>query len=161
MAKMPIHKQLAGLIAVVLLLPVPALAQSPPPPKKIGVVSKQKHADYLIVLNARGARLSGQTLTLEGAQSPAILFSDRPTRSVGHMPTSDVVDLWKTGGFAKVPPNATVSAFSKDGRSVSDLVLVLKKPRMEADKLVFDVEVLAGELGKGDGPVAVFIDPLI
>lgn len=160
----------AALLASLLILPLASQAQTPPPqpqpqpqqhhPKRIGVPTKQKHVDWLIVLNARGAKLAGQTLTLEGAQPSAILFSDRPVRSAGHMPTSEVVDLWKTGSFAKVPPNATVSAFSKDGNSVSDVVLVLKKPRADGDKLVFDVDVLEGELGKADGPVSVFIDTI-
>lgn len=157
----------AALLVSLLVLPFAAQAQTPPPqpqqhhhPKRIGVPTKQKHVDWLIVLNARGAKLAGQTLTLEGAQPSAILFSDRPVRSAGHMPTAEVVDLWKTGSFARVPPNATVSAFAKDGNSVSDAVVVLKKARAEGDRLVFEVDVLEGELGKADGPAAVFIDTI-
>jgi len=156
---MSLRKLLAGLMAAFLLLPASTQAQgSPQPHKRIGVPTQQKHVDWLIVLNAGGARLTGQTLVLESPQPSAILFSDRPARSAGHMPTAEVIELWKTGSFARVPPNATVSAFSKDGNAVSDAVLVLKKPRMEANKLVFDVDVLEGELGKADGPAAIFID---
>ncbi|UYN97612.1 MAG: hypothetical protein KIT25_12035 [Enhydrobacter sp.] len=155
---MQIVRCLVAIAAALLILPLSAVAQTAPPQKKIGVPSKQKHVDWLIVLNAKGAKLSGQTLVLEGPQPSAIVFSDRPVRSAGHMPTGEVVDLWKTGSFARVPPNATVSAFSKDGNSVSDAVLVLKKPKWEGDKLAFEVDVLEGDLGKADGAVAVFID---
>ncbi len=163
---MALSKILAGLIAFLPLLSSPVLAQdsaptAPAPQKRIGMPSAhsgQKHVDWLIVMNARGARLSGQTLVLEAPQPSAILFSDRPVRKAGHIPTAEVVDLWKTGSFAKIPPNATVSAFSKDGNSVSDVVVVLKKPTWEGDKLSFDVDVLDGDIGKGDGAVAVFID---
>ena len=45
----------------------------------------------------------------------AILFASRPVRGAGHMSTADLMALWSTGSFAKDPPNATVSAFAKDG----------------------------------------------
>ena len=41
------------------------------------------------------------------------------------MVTPDMVAIWQTGSFAKDPPNATVSVFSKDGSSVTDAVVVL------------------------------------
>jgi hypothetical protein len=62
--------------------------------------------------------------------------------------------------FAKDPPNATVSALSKDGSSVRDAVVVLKSPKMQGDKLTFDVQVLEGDLAGADGPASVFIDTL-
>ena len=135
-------------------------ATSAMPMKTIGVPSKRKGSESLIVLNASGAKLSGQTLVLEGTSRSAIIFTDRPARSAGHIVTHEVVDLWSTGSFAKDPPNATVSAFAKDGVTVSDAVVVLTKPRLEGDKLTFDVAVLEGDLGKSDGPAAIFIDTI-
>src|SRR5476649_2849138 len=135
-------------------------AASAAPMKTIGVPSKRKGSESLIVLNSNGARLSGQTLVLEGTSRSAILFNDRPARGAGHIDLREVVDLWSTGSFAKDPPNATVSAFAKDGSAVSDAVVVLTKPRLEGDKLTFDVAVLEGELGKSDGPAAIFIDTI-
>ena len=52
---------------------------------------------------------------------------------------------------AKDPPNATVSAFSKDGPAIRDAVVVLKTPKLEGDRLTFDVDVLEGELTGADG----------
>ena len=39
-----------------------------------------------------------------------------------------------------------------------DAVVVLKSPRLEGDKLTFDVDVLEGDLAGADGPASVFID---
>jgi len=135
-------------------------AASAAPMKTIGVPSKRKGSESLIVLNSNGARLSGQTLVLEGTSRSAILFNDRPARGAGHIDLREVVDLWSTGSFAKDPPNATVSAFAKDGSTVSDAVVVLTKPKLEGDKLTFEVAVLEGDLGKSDGPAAIFIDTI-
>lgn len=114
----------------------------------------------LIVLNARGASLQGQTLTLVGVAPNSIVFADRPVRSAGHVLTAHLLEEWGTGSdsFAKDPPNATVSAFSKDGSGVRDAVVVLKTPTLQGDRLTFDVQVLEGDLAGADGPASVFID---
>ena len=90
----------------------------------------------------------------------ATLFSSRPVRTVGHIVTPDMAEIWRTGSFAKDPPNATVSVFHKDGSNVSDLVVVLKTAKLEGEKLTFDVAVLEGSLGAADGPASVFIDTI-
>ncbi len=160
------------LAAVLACLLVPGLssAQTPPPippapnavtapaQKTIGVPSTRKRSEALIVLNARGAKLDGATLALDGVAPSAILFASRPTRAAGHMQTAELVDLWATGSFAKDPPNATVSAFAKDGSKVADAVVVLRSPKVAGDRLTFDVAVLEGSLGNVDGPASVFID---
>jgi hypothetical protein len=160
----------AGLLAG-LLLPTLAFAQAPAPvvpappnaitapaQKTIGTPSARKRSEALIVLNAKGAALSGNTLVLSGVSSSAILFASRPVRGAGHMSLPDLMGLWSTGSFAKDPPNATVSAFAKDGSKVADAVVVLKSVRSEGGKATFDVAVLEGDLANADGPAAVFID---
>ncbi len=164
-------QMLSGLLVAALLVPGAVLAQTPAPAaapsaitapaqKTIGTPSNRKHSSSLIVVNARGAKLQGQTLTLEGVSPNAVFFTTRPARGVGHMLTPDMVDIWKTGSFAKDPPNATVSVFQKDGSGVSDIVAVLKSPTLDGDKLTFDVQVLEGSLGNTDGPASVFIDTI-
>lgn len=133
-------------------------AVSAPAAKTIGIPAARKYSAALIVLNARGAQLAGHTLTLDGVAASAILFASRPVRSAGHLPTSELVDLWTSGSFAKDAPNATISVFRKDGSGVSDAVLVLKAPKIMAGKLSFDVDMLEGSLANADGPVALFID---
>ena len=105
-----------------------------------------------------GAKLDGQKLVLDGVLPTATLFTSRPKRSVGHMVTPDMADIWRTGSFAKDPPNATVSVLNKGKGEVVDAVMVLKSPKLEGDKLVFNVEVIEGNLAGGDGAVSVFLD---
>jgi hypothetical protein len=160
--------RLAGLVAC-LLAPGLSFAQAPTAPpnaitnpaqKTIGVPQARKHSEALIVLNARGAKLAGATLGLEGVAPSAILFASRPVRAAGHMLTSEMVELWTTGSFAKDPPNATVSAFAKDGSKVTDAVVTLRNPKLAGERLSFEVAVLEGSLGDADGPASVFIDTI-
>ena len=113
----------------------------------------------LIVMNAHGANLQGQTLTLTGVSTNSIVFADRPVRAAGHMLTAHVLEEWAAdGSFTKDPPNATVSVLRRDGGSAQDAVVELKSPHLEGDKLTFDVRVLEGSLASADGPASIFID---
>jgi len=117
----------------------------------------------LIVLNSRGATLEGGKLTLSGVSANSIVFADRPVRAAGHTLTSNLMEEWSPSNessesFTKDPPNATVSAFSKDGSVIRDAVVTLKTAKLEGDDLTFDVEVLEGDLKGADGAASVFID---
>ena len=146
-----------------------ALAQSAsqtqphvPLQKTIGQ-TKSEVVPSLIVLNSRGAVLQGDTLTLTGVTPNSIVFADRPVRAAGHVLTSHLIADWGVAtpgneSFVKDPPNATVSVFSKDGGTVKDAVVVLKNPKLDGDKLTFNVQVLEGDLTGGDGAASIFID---
>ena len=159
--------RIAGIftLAAALCGPGMAFAQTAPTPasmKTIGTpaaAAKPEIVPSLFVLNSRGATLQGDTLTLTGAMPNSIIFADRPVRSAGHQLTSDIIAEWGTGddSFTKNPPNATVSVFGKDG-SVKDAVVVLKSPKLEGDKLTFNVQTLEGDLTGADGAAALFID---
>jgi hypothetical protein len=151
------------IIATLLCAPVLAYAQTPTtatpstsPPGKSSV--KVDMVPSLFVMNAHGASLQGQTLTLAGVSPTSIVFADRPVRAAGHVPTEALLEEWTTGDFAKDAPNATVSVLSKDGASAHDVVVELKSPHLEGDRLAFDVRVLEGDLASADGPAAVFVD---
>ena len=144
-----------------------ALAQTAPPApphvplqKTIGGVTKPEVVPSLIVLNSQGVSLLGNKLVLTGVAPNSIVFADRPVRAAGHDLTSHIIEDWAMGtdNFAKDPPNATVSAFSKDGSAIRDAVVVLKTPKLEGDRLTFDVDVLEGNLTGADGAAAIFID---
>ena len=155
-------------IVVLSFLPVLAFAQSASdapaapahPLKTIGQTSKPEVVPSLIVFNAGGATLKDGKLVLSEVSSNSIVFADRPVRAAGHDLTAHVIDDWASGAnnFASDPPNATVSAFSKQGDTVADAVVTLKSPKLEGRTLTFDVNVLEGSLDGGDGAVAVFID---
>jgi hypothetical protein len=117
----------------------------------------------LIVMNAQGASLRDGVLTLTGVANNSIVFADRPVRAAGHALTTHLLEEWTPGAdssdsFAKDPPNATVSVFSKDGAKVADAVVVLKSPKLDGDLVTFAVDVLEGDLAGADGPASVFID---
>ncbi len=150
-------------ILALLCIPVLASAQAPtapasstPPPGKASV--KVDMVPSLIVMNARGASLQGQTLTLTGVSPNSIVFADRPVRSAGHLLTRHLLEEWTLGSFAKDPPNATVSVLSKDGAAVRDAVVELRGPHLDGDRLTFSVRVLEGDLSGADGPASVFVD---
>ena len=150
--------------AFVAVAAIPANAQdaiSAPASKSIGV-AKPEMVPSLIVLNAGGATLSGNTLTLSNVAANAILFADRPVRSAGHALTAHLLEEWDAeDSFGKDPPNATVSVFSEQADSVADAVVVLKSPKLDGSTLTFDVDVLEGTLADAadaKGPAAVFID---
>jgi hypothetical protein len=152
-------------VAGLLCAPHMALAQdaiSAPAQKAIGS-AKTEMVPSLIVMNAQGASLQGETLTLNGVAPNSIVFADRPVRAAGHALTAHLLEEWtpssdSSDSFAKDPPNATVSVFSKDGSKVRDAVVVLKSPKLEGDRLTFSVQVLEGDLAGADGAASVFID---
>jgi hypothetical protein len=128
-------------------------------PKVIGQPQQPRVVPSMIVLNAKGAKLGGGKLVLDGVSPNAIIFADRPVRSAGHALTSHLLEEWSgNDSFAKTPPNATVSVLMKAKAAVVDAVVVLKSPKLEGDKLTFDVDVLEGDLAGGDGAASVFMD---
>src|SRR6202453_5400480 len=114
----------------------------------------------LAVINSRGATLQGNILTMTDVGSNSIVFADRPYRAAGHVLTKHFLKEWDEGSdsFAKNPPNATISVLSAEGDTVEDAVVVLKSPKLEGDKLTFEVSVLEGGLSKATGPASLFID---
>ncbi|HEY5797379.1 MAG TPA: hypothetical protein VIU82_20410 [Bosea sp. (in: a-proteobacteria)] len=141
----------------------PAVPPHVPLQKAIGTPAKPELVPSLFVLSARGATLQGGKLVLSGLSPNAIVFADRPVRSAGHELTAHILEEWlpsnqSPDSFFKDPPNATVSVFVKDGSGVRDAVVVLKTPKLEGDRVTFDVDVLEGDLAGGDGAASIFID---
>jgi hypothetical protein len=169
---MSIFRTVVTLMAVVVLAGAPGLVfaqgSTASPPNALektigmsGTLAAAKVEPSLIVMNAAGATLDDNKLTLTGIAPSAIIFADRPTRAAGHALTVHLLEEWGSAAdasFAKDPPNATVSAFNKDGSLTRDAVVVLKSPSMQGDKLTFEVQVLEGDLKGADGPASVFID---
>ncbi|MEH6467136.1 MAG: hypothetical protein V7722_05855, partial [Porticoccus sp.] len=66
---------------------------------------------------------------------------------------------WSTGGdksFAAMPPNAALSFLSS--QEADNVVVSLSNPRREAADLLYDVEILEGNVSpEGESP-ALFID---
>jgi hypothetical protein len=153
---------LALVAAGVFCLPAAVMAEdaiSHPAKKPIGS-SQNQMIPSLAVLNAKGATLQGNKLTLTGITPNSIVFADRPVRAAGHVLTAHFIKEWDVGNdsFAKDPPNATISVLSGDGATVKDAVVVLKAPKLEGENLTFEVSVLEGDLTDATGAAALFID---
>jgi hypothetical protein len=149
----------ATALPMVASLPTIAQTANQGAPKVIGQPQQPRVVPSMIVLNAKGAKLGGGKLVLDGVSPNAIIFADRPVRSAGHALTAHLLEEWSgNDSFAKTPPNATVSVLMKAKAAVVDAVVVLKSPKLEGDKLTFDVDVLEGDLAGGDGAVSVFMD---
>jgi hypothetical protein len=130
-------------------------------PKVVGAARHPRLIPSMFVLNARGAKLQDNKLILEGIAPSVIVFADRPVRSAGHAMLAHVLEEWTLkapNSFAKDPPNATVSVLNKAKASVVDAVVTLKSPKLEGDRLTFDVDVLEGDLTGADGGASVFMD---
>jgi len=152
---------LVGVAITLLFVPQSGLAQDAiqaPGQKHIG--GKPQIIPSLAVLNSRGAGLTDGKLTMSGVTPNSIIFADRPYRTAGHVLTSEFIKQWGEGkdSFAKDPPNATLSVLNKAKSTVADIVVVLKAPKLDGDRLVFDVVPIEGDLGQADGPATLFID---
>ena len=115
----------------------------------------------MFVQTARGITSDGTTLTLKEVTPSTLYFSDRPKRIVGHMATTDFVELWAEGdnSFEEDPPNA-VLAFLEPGDQVpEDAVIVIREPRLEDGQLSYSIDALDGTVPAQAGPVTLFIDP--
>ena len=115
----------------------------------------------MFVQTAHGMTSDGTTLTLNEVTPSTLYFSDRPKRIVGHMTTTDFVNLWSEGdnSFEEDPPNA-VLAFLEPGDEVpEDAVVVIKQPRLQNGHLSYSIETLEGTVPTQTGPVTLFIDP--
>ena len=117
--------------------------------------------ESMFVQTAQGITSRGETLTLQGITASTLYFSDRPQRVVGHMATTDFVELWGEGdnSFEADPPNAVLSFLEPGGDAPDDAVVVIRKPRLSDGRLSYSVEVLEGVLPDKSGPVTLFIDP--
>jgi hypothetical protein len=154
----------AGIVAL-FAAPIAASAQdaiAAPAQKTIGQPQSTKGdmIPSLAVINSRGATLQGNILTMTDVGLNSIVFADRPYRAAGHVLTKHFLKEWDEGSdsFAKDPPNATISVLSAEGDTVEDAVVILKSPKLEGDKLTFEVTVLEGGLSKATGPASLFID---
>jgi hypothetical protein len=84
------------IIAVATLSTSPAIAWAQdaiaaPAQKTIGS-GNAKIEPALIVMNARGAALQGDKLTLTGVSANSIMFADRPVRAAGHALTAHLLE---------------------------------------------------------------------
>ena len=115
----------------------------------------------MFVQTAQGVTSDGKTMTLTGVTPSTLYFSDRPQRVVGHMATSDFVDLWSEGAnsFEEDPPNAVLAFLQPGDDAPEDAVVVIREPHLQDDRLSYEIEPLEGDVPARSGPITLFIDP--
>jgi hypothetical protein len=120
--------------------------------------AQPQEIEALFVQSAGRMSYSDGRLMLQETAPTTLLFSDRPERITGHIPTEEFVDSWDKGdnSFASDPPNAVLSIFHPD--EVSDVVVVLKYPSYKDGRMAYEVDILDGEMPAIGGPSALFID---
>lgn len=117
-----------------------------------------KEIEALYVQSAHSMTYEDGVLTLEGIPPTTIIFSDRPDRVTGHIPSEEFFNSWDEGddSFADDPPNAVLSIFTED--EIHDVVVVLSDPALDGDQMSYSVDILDGEMPASGGPSSLFID---
>ena len=117
--------------------------------------------ESMFVQTAEAVTSDGATMTLLGVTPSTLCFSDRPQRIVGHMATTDFVELWGEGenSFEEDPPNAVLAFLEPGDDAPEDAVVIIRHPRLTDGQLSYSVEVLEGVLPDKSGPITLFIDP--
>jgi len=117
--------------------------------------------ESMFVQTAEAVTSDGATMTLLGVTPSTLYFSDRPQRIVGHMATTDFVELWGEGenSFEEDPPNAVLAFLEPGDDAPEDAVVIIRHPRLTDGQLSYSVEVLEGVLPDKSGPITLFIDP--
>ena len=112
----------------------------------------------LLVQSAKGYSYTGGKLTLEGVSPSTVIVAERPERLAGHAPTDDLIAGWAEGpdSFQKDPPTADFSTLTDQG--AKNVVLQLRNPRIDGDRLTYDVLVIQGTLRRQGGESSMFID---
>jgi hypothetical protein len=125
------------------------------------MIEELQAQEAMFVQTAQGATSDGTTLTLEDVTPSTLYFSDRPQRVVGHMATTDFVELWAEGenSFEADPPNAVLSFLEPGDEAPEDAVVVIRDPRLEDGRLSYSTQTLEGTLPAQAGPLTLFIDP--
>jgi hypothetical protein len=137
------------------LYPVAKLATAQPKPQaSLLFVQMAQKIEYKKTGPASGV------MTLSDVPSQTMFFTDRPNRVVGNVPTSAFVTKWTTdkgpNGFATNPPNAAVTVFQSDGAKTA--IVALHNPRLDGNKLSYDVNVLQGISSTQPAEGVLFID---
>jgi hypothetical protein len=125
------------------------------------MIEELEAEESMFVQTSRAMSSDGTTLTLNDVTPSTLYFSDRPKRVVGHIATTEFVDLWAEGdnSFEEDPPNAVLSFLEPGDQVPEDAVVVIKQPRLENGRLSYSIETIEGTVPTQTGPVTLFIDP--
>jgi hypothetical protein len=143
-------------VAIVLMTAITVLALYPAARLAIA----QTKPSFLFVQSAKKIDYKDGVMTLYDVPKQTMFFTDRPNRVVGSLPTDKFVARWTSdtspGGFASNPPNAAVTVFQPDGAKTA--IVELSSPRLDGNKLSYNVKVLQGIASAQPAEGVLFID---
>ena len=121
-----------------------------------------REIEAMFVQTARTARSGEGILVLEGVSPSTLYFSDRPQRIVGHLHVEDFVSMWSDGAnsFDADPPNAVLAFLEPQDTRLQDVVVVLRRPQLDGERITYEIDVLEGFMPERSGACTLFIDPL-
>ena len=124
----------------------------------LNAIHEADEIEALFAQSAKSIAYQDGVLTLKGLAPTTLMFSDRPDRVTGHVPSEEFLDSWGEGenSFADDPPNAVLSIFQEE--EVHDVVVVLSEPELDGDRMSYSVAILNGEMPASGGPSSLFID---
>jgi hypothetical protein len=112
-------------------------------------------------------RFDGRTLTLVDI-SPSTIWMPGPHQSSGrtpeldYLPTGALLDRWtdraRAVGAARCRIRGTLALLDPDAQIAGRTVLELRSPRLTADGLAYDVEILTGIMPSSSGACVLFLD---
>jgi hypothetical protein len=113
------------------------------------------------VQNARSMECADDRLSLRGISTATLYFSEGPPNVVGHITARQFVDLWTQGehSFFHNPPIAVLAFVGDSDRLPTNVVLVLRRPRLYLNTLAYECEAIDGSLPASAGACSLFIEP--
>ena len=155
-------KRLVLVLAALIALAPTAFAQAPAKPAAAEQSVMQK-IELLFVQNSTGMEYAKGTLRMKNIAHSTLFFTDRPVRMAGHYHTrGEFMKFWTEGpdNFTKNPPNATLSIVEPNSADLVNVVVELRKPRIQGNDLLYDVKIIEGTMPAKADAAVLFIDIL-
>jgi len=110
---------------------------------------------------ARSLIFDGRSLTLVDLAPSTLWTSPAPTSGLGYLPTGAFLDLWAeretTLGRGSPQVRGVLSLLDPDARFAGRCVLALANPRVSAQGLTYDAEVVEGLAPAESGACVLFL----
>src|SRR3954454_6876838 len=126
------------------------------------IVKELDEIEALFVQTSLAAEHVDGRIILRSVTPSTLYFSDRPGRVVGHIGTSQFVDIWGVGenNFAEDPPNAVLAFLPQGMETPRDVVLEITDPVLTGADLSYSAKVLEGTMPARSVGCTLFIDPI-
>ena len=112
------------------------------------------------VQTARGIRVDRGALTLVELAPATLFVGAGPAADLGHVSTGEFLDCWPDAVEAvAAAPIGVLSLLDAAARLTGDAVMTLRRPRIAAAGLRYEMELLRGTLPTSSGAAVLFVNP--